>query len=54
MHLPRKEHFSVKFMEDLEVLVGGVAVEICQKHIKVCIYKVSLLLWLQNLFYMIS
>lgn len=31
----RKDNFSVKFMEDLETLVGVVAVEICQRHIKV-------------------
>lgn len=31
----RKENFTVKFMEDLETLVGIVAVEICQRHIKV-------------------
>lgn len=32
---PRKEYFSVKFMEDLETLIGAFAVEICQWHIKV-------------------
>lgn len=31
----RKEYFAVKFMEDLETLIGVVAVEICQRHIKV-------------------
>ena len=31
----RKNRFSVKFMEDLETLVGGVATEICQSHIRV-------------------
>lgn len=31
----RKERFSVKFMEDLETLIGAIAVEICQRHIKV-------------------
>lgn len=35
LHSPRKEHFSNKFMEDLETLMGVVAVEICQRHIKV-------------------
>ena len=31
----RKDHFSVKYMEDLETLIGSVAWEICQWHIKV-------------------
>ena len=35
----RKEFFSVKFMEDLETLVGNVATEICQRHIKVEYYQ---------------
>lgn len=35
LYSPRKERFSIKFMEDLETLVGAVAMEICQSHIRV-------------------
>lgn len=38
----RKEHFTVKFMEDLETLIGAVAVEICQRHIKVIKFEVTI------------
>ena len=46
LHTSRKDHFSIKYMEDLETLVGSVAMEICQCHIKVHYYCVR-----GNLFY---
>ena len=36
----RKDHFSVKYMEDLENLIGSVAGEICQWHIKVRLQEI--------------
>lgn len=35
LNASRRDRFSVKFMEDLEALVGSVAGEICHKHVKV-------------------
>ena len=35
---PRKERFSGKFQDDLETLVSLVAVDICQRHIKVYVH----------------
>ena len=36
LNSPRTERFSSKFMEDLDTLVGSVAMEICNKHVQVC------------------
>ena len=33
---PRRDQFSVEYTQNLQKLVGDVAVEICEKHIKVC------------------
>ena len=35
LNLPRKERFSEDYMQNLNRLVGDVAMEICEKHIKV-------------------
>ena len=34
----RRDRFSSKFMEDLDTLVGSVAMEICNKHVQVYNY----------------
>ena len=34
----RRERFSTKFMEDLDTLVGSIAMEICNKHVQVHTY----------------
>ena len=31
----RRDRFSAKFMEDLDTLVGSIAMEICNKHVQV-------------------
>lgn len=38
----RAERFSSKFMEDLDTLVGSVAMEICNKHVQVYMYTTLL------------
>ena len=43
----RAERFSSKFMEDLDTLVGSVAMEICNKHVQV--YMCTTLLCLTSL-----
>ena len=35
LNFPRRDRFSTKFMEDLDTLVGSVAMEICNKHVQV-------------------
>ena len=34
----RRSRFTVKYLKDVEVLIGMVSLEIAEKHIQVCIY----------------